>query len=89
LAWLANATADVETAGEVPERLKGPVLKTGEPQGSMGSNPILSDIDVPVCAAAIVCRRRACRVMQRVQHLHLTKLSAGARGVIPTPRTRM
>ena len=31
--------------GEVSERLKEPVLKTGDPQGSMGSNPILSDCE--------------------------------------------
>ena len=28
--------------GEVPERLNGPVSKTGEPSGSVGSNPTLS-----------------------------------------------
>ena len=30
--------------GEMPERLKGLVLKTSEPKGSVGSNPTLSAI---------------------------------------------
>ena len=44
---LSRAALHHAAAGEVVEWLMAPVLKTGDPQGSVGSNPTLSVLSDP------------------------------------------
>ena len=44
-------TADSFHHGEMSERLKEPVLKTGDVQASVGSNPTLSANFISICGS--------------------------------------
>ena len=65
--------------GEMSERLKEPVLKTGDAQASVGSNPTLS-------ATSLISEYRICRSTQEAEGTPLERVqvvNSGARVQIP------